>query len=69
MCNLARRRSWVTREALSPAGKLKQECTIVVVSHDLRELSQQVRIDVLHLVLGRPHDVLHQLANPLSCIC
>ena len=34
-------------EVLLPAGKLKQECTIVVVSHDLRELSQQVRAECL----------------------
>jgi ABC-type Mn2+/Zn2+ transport system ATPase subunit len=37
----------LTAELLSDAGKLKQECTIVVVSHDLHELSEQVRTLIL----------------------
>ena len=53
---------------LWPAGKLKQECTIVVVSHDLHELSQQVRAACSRPLLGSAHLLLllHWLALTLG---
>lgn len=43
------------------AGKLKQECTVLVVSHDLHELEQQVST-----VLSGGVSVAHLTAVPPS---